>query len=494
MGAAARREALTASAGARVKASGRLWELDVVGRVWHFFTSVRLALVLILVMTAAALAGTLLDQAAPSVVADKQAYAQWLEEARGRYGVWTDVFNFLQLFNVFHTLWFKLLIGLLTTNIIICSLNRWKGVWATAFQNRIRMGDAFFDHSRYRAQLDAAMPMNVAAERVRRALSRSRYRVATEVEEESVAVYADRNRFSRFGTFLAHLSIVMILAGTVIGGMWGFKDSEFIVPEGTTREVGNGTNLSVGLEHFADEYWLEGPPKDFRSELVIYENGVEVKRGIVRVNSPLSYKGVRFHQAFFGQSAVINVKDEAGEVLYNDTLPLAWQTTEGGRPVGSFALPGRDLGVYVIGPESGVDDPLVPAGEMRLELYRQNSDRLVATENISQGKTKNVAGLDFTFEREKRFTGLQVVKDPGVNIIWAASTLMVVGLVAMFYFPHRRLWALCKRRPDGSTEVRLGMTAQRDMSLSGEFNSLRDRVGAALGIAPTTGAPGEGGS
>src|SRR3989304_5851800 len=82
VGAGAGAEALAAppSAG-RARPSGRLWEQDVLGHVWRFFTSVRLALVLILILAAAVLAGTLLDQAPPSVIADPAGYDQWLERA-----------------------------------------------------------------------------------------------------------------------------------------------------------------------------------------------------------------------------------------------------------------------------------------------------------------------------------------------------------------------------------------------------------------------------
>ena len=461
-------------------ARGGLWEFEVVGRIWRFFTSVRLALVLILILTGAVLVGTLLDQIPPSVLSDSSAHAQWLERARTKYGVWTNAFDFLGLFNVFHGLWFRVLIGLLTANIIVCTLNRWKGIWATVFPPRVRMSDTFFQHARYNATFAAPMTLPVAAERVKRSLRRSRYRVKMETDGESVAIYADRNRFSRFGTFLAHLSIVLILAGTVVGGMWGFSDSEFIVAEGATRDLGLGTNISVGLDHFTDEYWLEGPPKDFRSDIVIYEGGKEVKRGVTRVNSPVSYKGIRFHQSFFGQAAVMEVKDEAGTELFNAPVALAWETRDGGRPIGSFDLPSQGVTVYVVGPRSGETDPLVPAGEMRVEVYKRNGGTLVAAENLSQGTAKQLAGLNLTFARESRFTGLKVVKDPGTNIIWVASALMVVGLIMLFYLPHRRLWALVKRRDDGTAEVRVGMTAQRDMSLEAEFSRLRERVASAL--------------
>ncbi len=457
------------------------WEMRIVGRVWHFFTSVRLALVLILAITAAVFAGTMLDQAAPSVASDPAMYAQWLTRVEGTYGAFpTKVFDFFDLFNVFHTLWFRLLIGLLTVNIIVCTLNRWKGIWRTVFPQRIRMTDAFFQHARFHANFVLDEPAEAAAATVKKGLKHTRYRVSTEAAAGSVALYADRNRFSRFGTFISHLALVLILAGTVVGGIWGVSDPEFIVPEGTTRDVGLGTDLSVQLEHFTDEYYPEGPPKDFRSDIVIFKDGEEVKRGTTRVNSPVTYGGMKFFQSFFGQTALMVVKTNDGTSLYDGPVPLAWQTREGNRPVGSFTLGSESLEVWVIGPRSGENDPLVPAGEMRIEVYESTSGALRTATNLTQGTEQDVSGLNFTFVREGRFTGLSVAKDPGVKIIWVASALMIIGLVMLFYMPHRRLWASCKELPDGKTEVRLAMTGQRDSQVSAEFERVRQRVGKEL--------------
>jgi cytochrome c biogenesis protein len=422
-------------------------------------------------------------------------YAQWLGRAEARYGVFpTKVLNFFDLFNVFHTLWFRALIGLLVVNIVVCTLNRWRGIWRTAFPPRIRMTDAFFQHARFNARYLMPEPPEATAAAVKRGLKRARYRVSTEAETGSVALYADRNRFSRFGTFISHLSLVLILAGTVVGGIWGRSDSEFIVPEGITRDVGLGTDLSVRLEHFTDEYYVEGPPKDFRSDLVIFKNGEEVKRGTTRVNSPLSYGGMKFHQSFFGQTALMTVKTKDGTSLYDGPVPLAWQTREGNRPVGSFTLGSENLEVWVIGPRSGENDPLVPAGEMRIEVYESSSGALRSATNLSQGTAQDVAGLDFTFVREGRFTGLSLVKDPGVNIIWVASALMILGLVMLFYMPHRRLWASCKELPDGKTEVRLAMTGQRDSQISAEFERVRQHVARGLRGRRAKQDAGQGGS
>ncbi len=480
------------------KASGqeadRLWELNPLGQVWHLFTSVRLALSLILLLTAAVLAGTLLMQAPPSVLENQASYELWLERARGKYGGFlTDVFDILLLFNVFHSVWFRLLLALLTANLLVSSINRWKGIWITAFGASTRMGDAFFQHARFTASLTTALPVSTTAERISQSLRRSRYRVRTQIDADAVAIYADRNRLSGFGSFLNHMSLVLILAGATVGSVWGFTDSQFIVAEGSTRQLGLGTNISVGLVHFVDEYYLDGPPKDFRSEVVIYDKGVPVKEGTIRVNSPMSYEGIRFHQSFFGQTAEIKVADPAGQLLFSEQVPQPWITKDVPRPLGSFSLPEQGMNVYVIGPISGQTDPLIPAGEMRVELYEQESGRLVAVQNLSQGTPKELAGLDFTFQREGQFTGLKVVKNPGINLIWIAATLMIVGLVTLFYFPHRRLWALCKPRPDGTTEVSMRMTAQRDIALSSEFDRINEKVAGELGVSQKSGGSSEGG-
>ncbi len=457
----------------------RMWELGVALRAWHFFSAVKLALVLILGIAALVLAGTLIDQVPASVLSDSRAYSQWLTVEHQKYGAWTNVFDRLQLFNVFHAFYFRLVLAALALNIMVCTANRLRAIWIAAFHTRVRMGQPFFEHARFRARMEVALTPAEAAEKMRRTLRRSRYHVKLDRDAQSVAVFGDLNRLSPFGTIFTHLSLILILGGAVAGGIWGFKDSEFIVSEGATRPLGNGTNVSVRLDQFVDEYYVDGPPRDFRSDVVVFDGGKQVKQGSIRVNSPLRYNGIAFHQSFYGQTAIVKVEDASGKTIFNDSVPLAWQTNDGQRPIGSFSLPAQGLDVYVIGPQSGLNDPLVPPGEMRFEVTRQ-SGRAADPTNLVQGKAVQLAGLTFTFERESRFAGLKVVKDPGANVIWIGAAFMIVGMVALFYLPRRRLWALCRETPSGTTEVLLAMPVQRDVSLESEFEHLRAKVARAL--------------
>src|SRR3990170_7681640 len=119
--------------------------IDVAAILWRPLTSVRLALILILLVTGAVLAGTLLEQAPASVLGDAEAYDRWLDQVRGKYGAVTPVLDALQLLNVYRSFWFRLLVGLLTVNIVVCSLNRWKGIQTGVFGSRVRMAPTFFE-------------------------------------------------------------------------------------------------------------------------------------------------------------------------------------------------------------------------------------------------------------------------------------------------------------------------------------------------------------
>jgi cytochrome c biogenesis protein ResB len=121
----------------------------------------------------------------------------------------------------------------------------------------------------------------------------------------------------------------------------------------------------------------------------------------------------------------------------------------------------------------------VPLGGVRLELYGKDGN-LVDIKDLQRNQDVQSNGLTFRFLREGRFTGLKLVKDPGVNIVWIASALMVAGLVMVFWFPHRRMWALVSPRGDGGTEVRLAAASQRDLGLEKDFEAVTAKVRRAL--------------
>ncbi len=75
------------------------------------------------------------------------------------------------------------------------------------------------------------------------------------------------------------------------------------------------------------------------------------------------------------------------------------------------------------------------------------------------------------------FTGLQVARDPGVNIVWLGCALMILGIVMAFFLSHRRVWLRLSKGADGRMEVVLAGAANRNrLAFDKAFEKIRDGV------------------
>ncbi len=70
------------------------------------------------------------------------------------------------------------------------------------------------------------------------------------------------------------------------------------------------------------------------------------------------------------------------------------------------------------------------------------------------------------------YTGLELAKDPGQNIVWIGSAMLVIGLCIMFYMPHRKLWVVLDGQ-DGKVRARMGgVTTRNKLGFEKEFHQL----------------------
>jgi cytochrome c biogenesis protein len=444
---------------------------DITDRIWRFFISMRTGLWLILTLGLLSLVGTLLVQAPAGMSADPAAYTSWVASIHSKYGGWTPVFDKLGLFSVFTSIWFKGITVLLATSILACSVNRAPRLWKLAFHPHTRMGETFFTHAPLRATVLASAGPDTAIQDVRTVLKSHRFRTVTDPSDDEVNLYADRFRWGPFGTVIAHVSFVIILVGFFLSATTGFKNTNFVAPVGSTVAVGNGTGLSVKAMSFNDSYYENGSPKDYVSDLIVYKNGVQVGRQMVRVNQPLRLDGVSFYQSFFGQAASMLVKDSAGKTIYDNAVALAFQSDDGTHSIGQFDMKSKGLSVYVVTAASGKPDPAIKAGQIELEIHQNGKNDPIATQVVDQGKPTTIAGVSYTFQRTVAFTGLTVARDPGANFVWVGSALLVIGLFLVFFFPHRRIWVRI-RKTSGGSEILCASTMKRDAAFTPQFNQL----------------------
>ncbi len=296
--------------------------------VWRLLSSGGFALALIGFLALAGLLSIMLPQV-PAPIRDSPAAVEaWVEFQRGKFGPLAEPMHRLGLFSVFSARWFLGTLVMLAVSVSIYTASRLPHIWRNVASPQEQVPDAFFDRAANRATFATAEPIagGDTASRLAAVLRRRRFSVRSFRAEGATYLFADRFAWAQLGSFASHLAIILFLAGGFISQLGGYTNALFIA-EGTTNPVfpvSHPKQMQVEVVNAVGDFDEAGLPVDYRTELVIYQGGREVERGVVTVNKPLSYGGYRFHQAgYFGEGADLRVLDAAtGNTVYREVLPL----------------------------------------------------------------------------------------------------------------------------------------------------------------------------
>ena len=144
----------------------------------------------------------------------------------------------LQVFEMFTSVWLRAIGALLAASLVACTVHRIPGTWRTMRKPHVDVGPAFFEHApQHEAMTFQRQPDEVLAE-AQGVFERHHYRTITE-DDGTVHLYAVRNSWAPWAGLVAHISIVVILAGAMVGSMFGFRDSQFMLAEGATSAIPN---------------------------------------------------------------------------------------------------------------------------------------------------------------------------------------------------------------------------------------------------------------
>lgn len=455
----------------------------VVNWLWHLFSSMRLAVILMLVIAGLSLLGALLIQVPWEMARDPQLYSYWIDTvARSKVGAWAPVLFAVGLFDVFHSYWFIVTGTLLMLNILVCSVNRWRGISLKLRVGVVKQKESFYATGNSCTEL-ATVPVSVAeaAKISEKVLRLQGYRTSAEIDKNNVYIAADKNRYYQLGTYFSHLSLILFVLSFIAGSYFGFRDSSFTVPVGSTREIGYNTGLSLQLSSFVDEYYDNGRPKDYRSQVVLYENNQAVEQALIRVNHPLVYKGIRFYQAYFGPAVKILVRDGSGRDVYSENVPLDSSFNVQGYQYfeGFFDLDEVDLSVRLISPTVSAYDPMIPAGQLAVDVKQGNEQ--IALRLIEPGTPRTVGGLEFTFLEESKYSGFQVRRDPTNMLIWIASVMFIIGICTVLYFPYRQVWILSQPLGQGNSRLLIRTLSPRSYRSTSDLNTLANQIEKEMG-------------
>ncbi len=448
---------------------------------WNIFKSVKLAVFLLITLAIVAIVGTLIPQGEESI-----GFVMRLRPETFR------IFSVLGLFDVYHTLWFRAILGLLALNLVVCSIDRLPKAWKRMkARPPVDMKRPFEDLNEDNV-LVLKGKMELISKRVKGFLQKIAKDIRSKSTDTGCFFYFEEGRYSHLGVYIVHLSIIIILLGGIIGSIWGFEGYMNIL-EGEKRDVVRlirrvkplRLGFYVRCDRFLVDYYKNGMPKEYMSELTFITGQKEVKRQ-VRVNHPVKFRGITFYQASYGvsigDSSCIKIINRLSGKSFKVDLKLgqSYQIPDTGTVIKlvdirkDFARAGPAI-FLLVRLKQGKEMKLILFKDMGLAKKRLPAPML----NAAMFNPSLIEPYTFIVKDipTRYYTGLQVSKDPGVPIVWTGFLMLIIGLMVTFFTSHKRIWVRIIKKGQNKVEVAVSGMSNRDpVSLAKKISSILNGI------------------
>ncbi len=446
--------------------------------VWGFLSSVKLTIVLLILLAIVSVVGTVIPQGQGAVE-----YAQTLTPAMFRF------LSTLQLFDMYNAPWFRLLIAFLALNLVVCSINRFPSTWKRFNAKPSPDRNRPFEDNGEEECIESGLSMSEASNRVERVLKSGYKNVRNKSTGGNHYFYGDKGRFSYFGVYVVHLSVLLILIGGLVGSYFGFEAYVNILEGETTDRImirKTMRPLKLGFDvrcnKFSVEFYKTGAPKEFKSNLTFLVNGKAALESDLLVNHPVEFGGVTFYQASYG---AVPGKEVQLRIDKMSTKPESLKMTAKGNTdypfsggEGTFKVVDIRNDIMGLGPAVLISVQPKTGNKTEFWVFKDQEAVQKKLPPPMQASPKFNPGafspyrFSLTGLKTLYYTGLQANRDPGVPIVWAGCFLMVSGLFVSFFLSHKRMWVRVLKQ-GGKTRIEIaGTTNKNPVGLEKELHQL----------------------
>lgn len=388
--------------------------------LWRKLTSMRTALILLLLLGIASIPGSLFPQRTQSPLKVREYFQNNPDSAK--------LMDRLYLFDVYGSPWFSAIYILLFISLIGCVVPR---TWHYARELKNAREKGFLHES---------------------------------------------------GNLLFHLSLIMILVGIASSSLFGMR-GEAIVSMGE-RFINTPTsydNLTPGrafdvkdlppfvitAKNFDAQYDPENNmPLDYTLNVTVADSiDKPAVKKVIKVNSPLTFGSTRVYLQANGYSPLVTVRDKSGDVKFEGAVPFLPQDANL-TSIGAIKIPDMDPQIGFVasflptaardkvrGGFSSFPELLDPQllfsvwkGDLKMDsgvpqsVYRIDTKDMerIGLEALKIGESYTIEGVgSITFNGVVPWVNLQIVRDPGKQYALIGSILAITGLMISLFAPRR---------------------------------------------------------
>ncbi|MGO1348836.1 MAG: cytochrome c biogenesis protein ResB [Brevibacterium aurantiacum] len=470
---------------------------------WRQLTTMRVALILLLVLALAAIPGSLL----PQRIQDPGRVNTFLESN----GAWGQFLDTIQMFDVYSSIWFSAIYLLLMISLIGCVIPRsaqhWKAMRSAPPKAPRRLGrmpgyETFTSATGSAESRESADQDFLDTAQAR--LKKLGYRTVR--HDDHVA--AERGYLSETGNLVFHIALLVATLTMAIGSLFGYQGQRILVEgdtftnslvaydsfePGSYYDADNLPDFRLKLDSFESTFDDQAPgsqfgqPRTFDAEVTATADGKSEKHTL-RVNEPVRVGGTGVYLTGNGYAPEVTVKDAKGQVVQSGPqvfipdggdpgytsegvvkvpdsagtqmgfvgvfLPTATQN-ENGELVSSFAeLRNPYLVMSGYTGDLGLDDGTPQSvytidAENMTEMTDASGNPLLI--QLAEGETQKLPdGGSVTFDGVKRYIAVDISQDPTQGLMLVSAIAVLLGLGLSLFIPRRRMWVRIK---DGQAEV-----------------------------------------
>lgn len=476
-------------------------ELGLVGLIrfaWRQLTSMRTALILLMMLGVAAVPGSLIPQRTSNPIGVRD----FFEKHPGT----APFYDKLSLFDVYGSPWFSAIYILLFISLIGCVLPRTvehfhaMRAQPPATPKNLNRMEHYTSFSGDESILQSAQTW----------LKKNRFRLR--IEGNSIS--AEKGYLRETGNLLFHLSLILILVGVSLGSLFGFQGEAIVnrgerfvnVPTsydslrmGKLTQESDISPFTITVDKFVAKYDPKtSMPQDYTAWVTTSENGV-TKKQILKVNSPLTFGTTRVYLQANGYSPIVTVRDSLGNVAFQG--PVTFLPQDGNlRSIGAIKVPDatppvgfvssfvptyertKNMGAISIYPELLKPRLLfsIWSGDLGLDsgipqsVYRIDTSKMknLGLGSVGLGETFAYNGGTITLESVEPWINLQFVDDRGKGFALVGGVFAVLGLLSSLYGRRRRIWV----RVSGSQVEVAGLAKNNAPGLEAEIAELVESV------------------